>query len=56
MASAYTTVTIKISGKFVSSSKLKGSYTVSDTSGECTAAQMATHKFTAKSRYKQTGG
>jgi hypothetical protein len=56
VAAANTTVTIKISGKFTSSSKIKGSYTVSDTSGECTAAQMATHKFTAKARYKQTGG
>ncbi|MFY9264123.1 MAG: hypothetical protein WAO61_01655 [Solirubrobacterales bacterium] len=53
---AQTTVTIKIDGKFKTSNKITGKYTVSDTSGECTAAQMAEHNFSAKARFKQTGG
>jgi hypothetical protein len=50
-----TVITIKIDAKF-KDGKFKGTYTISDPSSECTAAQKAEHHFTAKKRVKQTGG
>jgi hypothetical protein len=50
-----TTIIVKIDGKF-KDGKWKGTYTLSDPSSECTAAQKAKHKFTAKKRAKQVGG
>jgi hypothetical protein len=50
-----TVISIKIDAKF-KDGKFKGTYTISDPSSECTAAQKVKHSFSAKKRVKQTAG